>query len=169
MVENSRGYRALHPSVPSAPPPALLSLPFLLLSSPGGPDGSHRTHALALLQVKRPSDALWFPWQRALEPRGISICRARAGERSKRHRSGLQHLFKTIPLFPIRRGRDDAPLFQNWDLEMKLSDKIQKDKRSRGCASFSDPFVRHSDCLSSEAHQGIELSLKPSEGPSDNR
>lgn len=101
------------------PPPALLSLPFLLLSSPGVPDGSHCTHALALLQVKRPSDALWFPWQRALEPRGISICRARAGERSKRHRLGLRHLFKTIPLFPIRGGQDDAPLFQKWDLEMK--------------------------------------------------
>lgn len=65
------GYRSLRPS---APPPALLSLPFLLLSSPGGPDGSHCTHALALLRVKRPSDALWLPWQRVLEPRGISIC-----------------------------------------------------------------------------------------------
>lgn len=61
---NLSGLSGTAPICPIRPPPALPSLPFLLLSSPGGPDGSHRTHALALLQVKRPSDALWFPWQR---------------------------------------------------------------------------------------------------------
>lgn len=90
-------------------------------------------HALVLLWVRRPSDVLWFPWQRAVEPCNISICRAKGAEWSKRHWFCVRHWFKTISYFPVRKRRDDVSVLPKWDSEMKSTGKIVKDEWSRRC------------------------------------